>query len=86
MDVFCTTDSIGFFFHAQLGAGCAKRVSQLKQYSTCYQIQLYLIISEFSNERLRVERRANFHKTRSKNIFNESLNRYLTWITQAGDF
>lgn len=40
---------------------------------------------EFSNERLRVERRAKFHKTRSKKQFNESFGRYIEWITRAGE-
>ncbi|XP_031338414.1 voltage-dependent calcium channel type A subunit alpha-1 isoform X27 [Photinus pyralis] len=44
---------------------------------------LGVLSGEFSNERLRVERRAKFQKTRSKNLFKESLDRYLTWITEA---
>ncbi|KAK4881175.1 hypothetical protein RN001_004494 [Aquatica leii] len=44
---------------------------------------LGVLSGEFSNERLRVERRANFQKTRSRNLFNESLDRYLSWITEA---
>lgn len=43
-------------------------------------------LSEFSNERLRVERRANYYKTRSKQIFNDSFGIYIEWITKAGDF
>lgn len=45
---------------------------------------IFLLFREFSNERLRVERRANFYRTRSKNQFNESFGRYLSWITDAG--
>lgn len=41
--------------------------------------------SEFSNERLRVERRAQFHKVRSKLQFQQALERYLEWITRAGE-
>ncbi|KAH1005168.1 hypothetical protein HUJ04_006202 [Dendroctonus ponderosae] len=45
---------------------------------------LGVLSGEFSNERLRVERRAIFYKTRSKKQFVESFGRYLAWITQAG--
>lgn len=45
----------------------------------------FLYASEFSNERLRVERRAEFYKRRSKLLFNEALNRYLDWIIKSGD-
>lgn len=40
--------------------------------------------SEFSNERARVERRANFYRARKKQQFSEALSAYLEWITQAG--
>lgn len=39
---------------------------------------------EFSNERGRVERRAQFHKCRSRQMFTEAMSAYLNWITQAG--
>lgn len=39
---------------------------------------------EFSNERGRVERRAEFHKCRSRQMFTEAMSAYLSWITQAG--
>lgn len=39
---------------------------------------------EFSNERGRVERRAEFHKCRSRKMFTEEMSAYLSWITQAG--
>jgi hypothetical protein len=39
---------------------------------------------EFSNERGRVERRAQFHKCRSRQMFSEAMSAYLDWITQAG--
>lgn len=40
--------------------------------------------SEFSNQRARVERRANFYRARTKQQFSEALSAYLEWITQAG--
>lgn len=40
--------------------------------------------SEFSNERGRVERRAEFQKARNKQIFTEAMTAYLDWITQSG--
>lgn len=39
---------------------------------------------EFSNERGRVEKRAQFLKERNERIFNEDFNGYLNWITEAG--
>ncbi|ETN67421.1 voltage-dependent p/q type calcium channel [Anopheles darlingi] len=39
--------------------------------------------SEFSNERGRVERQAQFHKCRSRQMFIEAMTSYLDWITQA---
>lgn len=39
---------------------------------------------EFSNERGRVERRAEFHKCRSRKMFTEAMSAYMSWITQAG--
>lgn len=39
---------------------------------------------EFSNERGRVERRAEFHKCRSRQMFTVAMSAYLSWITQAG--
>lgn len=40
--------------------------------------------SEFSNERGRVERRAQFQKCRTRQMFVEAMTAYLDWITQAG--
>lgn len=39
---------------------------------------------EFSNERGRVERRAQFQKYRSRQMFTEAMSAYLDWITKAG--
>ena len=39
---------------------------------------------EFSNERGRVERRAQFHKCRTSQMFTEAMTAYLNWIEQAG--
>lgn len=39
---------------------------------------------EFSNERGRVERRAQFQKERARALFNQDFNAYLNWITEAG--
>jgi hypothetical protein len=39
---------------------------------------------EFSNERGRVERRAEFHKIRSRKMFTAAMSAYFSWITQAG--
>lgn len=39
---------------------------------------------EFSNERGRVERRAQYHKARTRKMFIEAMAAYLDWITQAG--
>uniref|UniRef100_T1HGE4 Voltage-dependent calcium channel type A subunit alpha-1 n=1 Tax=Rhodnius prolixus TaxID=13249 RepID=T1HGE4_RHOPR len=44
---------------------------------------LGVLSGEFSNERTRVERRAAFHRQRSKQRFNDMLNTYLSWICQA---
>lgn len=41
-------------------------------------------LSEFSNERGRVERRAQFQKCRTRQMFVEAMTAYLDWITQAG--
>lgn len=43
-----------------------------------------MIDREFSNERGRVERRANFHKTRSRQQFADMFGAYLKWITHSG--
>ena len=43
-----------------------------------------LIYREFSNERGRVERRAQFVKERARAMFNADFNAYLSWITEAG--
>lgn len=40
--------------------------------------------SEFSNERGRVERRAQFQKERARQMFNQDFTAYLSWITEAG--
>lgn len=40
--------------------------------------------SEFSNERVRVERRAKFQKTRTKRLYSTMFNSYYHWISQAG--
>lgn len=50
----------------------------------CLLILFYPINREFSNERGRVERRANFHKTRSKQQFADMFGAYLEWITHSG--
>jgi hypothetical protein len=39
---------------------------------------------EFSNERGRVERRAEFQKLRSRKAFTAAMSAYFSWITQAG--
>lgn len=44
----------------------------------------FLISREFSNERGRVERRAQFVKERARAMFNADFNAYLNWITEAG--
>lgn len=83
LDVLRALDSVRLIFYAEFSSRCAQWVSggppnlvvSSRNYKSC---------SEFSNERLRVERRAKFHKTRSKKMFTESFDRYLTWITKAG--
>ncbi|EGK96850.1 AGAP002578-PB [Anopheles gambiae str. PEST] len=44
---------------------------------------LGVLSGEFSNERGRVERQAQFHKCRSRQMFVEAMTSYLDWITQA---
>ncbi|XP_049532519.1 voltage-dependent calcium channel type A subunit alpha-1 isoform X3 [Anopheles darlingi] len=44
---------------------------------------LGVLSGEFSNERGRVERQAQFHKCRSRQMFIEAMTSYLDWITQA---
>ncbi|CAH1959850.1 unnamed protein product [Acanthoscelides obtectus] len=44
---------------------------------------LGVLSGEFSNERVRVERRAKYFRTKTKNMMNESFGRYITWITEA---
>nr|XP_029732732.1 voltage-dependent calcium channel type A subunit alpha-1-like isoform X3 [Aedes albopictus] len=44
---------------------------------------LGVLSGEFSNERGRVERRAQFHKSRTRQMFVEAMTAYLDWITQA---
>lgn len=39
---------------------------------------------EFSNERGRVERRAEFQKCRTRKMFSEAMSSYLSWIILAG--
>lgn len=52
----------------------------------CYQPYFFVRLEqrEFSNERGRVERRAQFHKSRTRQMFVEAMTAYLDWITQAG--
>lgn len=47
-------------------------------------VSLRLFHSEFSNERVRVERRAKFRKTRTKRLYSTMFNSYYQWISQAG--
>lgn len=42
------------------------------------------VCREFSNERARVERRAQFQKERARQMFNADINGYISWITEAG--
>ncbi|KOB73804.1 Cacophony, partial [Operophtera brumata] len=42
------------------------------------------VFQEFSNERGRVEKRAQFLKERTERLFNEDFTGYLNWITDAG--
>lgn len=49
-----------------------------------FDLVLNMKIREFSNERGRVERRAEFQKTRTRQMFAEAMTAYLDWITQAG--
>ncbi|XP_055637968.1 voltage-dependent calcium channel type A subunit alpha-1-like isoform X5 [Toxorhynchites rutilus septentrionalis] len=44
---------------------------------------LGVLSGEFSNERGRVERRAQFQKCRTRQMFVEAMTAYLDWITQA---
>ncbi|XP_052754604.1 LOW QUALITY PROTEIN: voltage-dependent calcium channel type A subunit alpha-1 [Galleria mellonella] len=44
---------------------------------------LGVLSGEFSNERGRVERRAQFQKERAQQIFNQDFTAYLNWITEA---
>ncbi|XP_058446082.1 voltage-dependent calcium channel type A subunit alpha-1 isoform X9 [Malaya genurostris] len=44
---------------------------------------LGVLSGEFSNERGRVERRAQFHKLRKRQMFTGAMTAYLDWITQA---
>lgn len=43
-----------------------------------------LNLSEFSNEKNRVDRRVQYHKERSRKTLVENMTSYLNWITQAG--
>ena len=47
---------------------------------------MFFITREFSNERGRVERRAQFVKERARAMFNADFTAYLNWITEAGLF
>lgn len=47
-------------------------------------LNVYVIYREFSNERGRVERRAQFQKERARQMFNQDFTGYINWITQAG--
>lgn len=48
-------------------------------------MQLVVPLSrEFSNERGRVERRAQYQRSRSRQMFIDAMIAYLDWITQAG--
>lgn len=40
--------------------------------------------SEFSNQRALVERRARYHKVKSKKQFQQQFSAYISWISQAG--
>ncbi|CAH0722297.1 unnamed protein product, partial [Brenthis ino] len=44
---------------------------------------LGVLSGEFSNERGRVERRAQFQKERARQMFNQDFNGYINWITEA---
>ncbi|XP_056643338.1 voltage-dependent calcium channel type A subunit alpha-1 isoform X6 [Diorhabda sublineata] len=44
---------------------------------------LGVLSGEFSNERIRVERRAKYFRTKYKNMVNECFSQYINWITEA---
>ncbi|XP_038208534.1 voltage-dependent calcium channel type A subunit alpha-1 isoform X2 [Zerene cesonia] len=44
---------------------------------------LGVLSGEFSNERTRVERRAQFQKERARQMFNQDFTGYINWITEA---
>ncbi|XP_045542530.1 voltage-dependent calcium channel type A subunit alpha-1 isoform X24 [Papilio machaon] len=44
---------------------------------------LGVLSGEFSNERTRVERRAQFQKERARQMFNQDFTAYINWITEA---
>jgi hypothetical protein len=56
-------------------------------FSVCYFILLFRFFAperEFSNERRRNERQAEFLKARTKQQFTDAFGGYLEWICQAG--